>query len=64
MHCDDKRTMSALKNNIVESTRELAELDKEHQKETDESRRSQIQAKISELERFIMENKKQLETTG
>jgi len=64
MHCDDKRTMSVLKNNIAESTLELAELAKEQQKETDEPRKSQIQAKISELERFIAENKGQLEATG
>jgi len=64
MHCDDRRTISALKNNIAESTLELAELAKEQRKETDESRKSQIQAKISELERFIMENKEQIGAAG
>ena len=61
MHCDDKRTIAVLKNNIVESTLELAELTKEQQKETDESRKNQLQQQIIELERFISENKAQLE---
>ncbi len=63
MHCDDKRTASVLRENIAESARELARLAEEHQN-AGKLRRRQIRQETLELERFIAENKEQIEAMG
>jgi len=62
MHCDDKRTIFALKQFIAESNQELQEVINQLKDENDNGRKIQIQTKISDLEKTIQDSKKQLES--
>lgn len=64
MHCDDKRTAAALKNNIADGTQELAVLEERLQTESDGPRRARIEERISELRAFVSENAEQLRSVG
>ena len=62
MHCDDKRTIFALKKSLEEYS-----LDKEHyllelEKETDSSKNLELKSKIDIIEKTISEIKHQLTT--
>ena len=62
MHCDDKRTIFALKQFIAESYHELQEVINQLKDENDEGKKSQIQTRINDLEKTIQDSKKQLES--
>lgn len=63
MHCDDKRTIFALKKSLEENF-----IEKEHylsklEKEKDPTKKLELQSKIDIIEKTIDEIKHQLETT-
>ena len=62
MHCDDKRTIFALKKSLEENS-----IEKEHylsklEKEKDPNKKLELQSKIDIIEKTIDEIKHQLET--
>ena len=62
MHCDDKRTIFALKKSLEEYS-----IEKEHhllelEKETDSSKKQELKSKIDIIEKTIIEIKHQLTT--
>lgn len=60
MHCDDKRTIFALKKNIDDSIEEKEKLSRKLITETNHSEKIKIQNEIRSLEKFINEIKFQL----
>ena len=64
MHCDDKRTIFALKKCISDSRLELQEALNLLQTEKDNQKRLQIQTRITELEITIKESHDQLLSIG
>ena len=60
MHCDDKRTIFALKQHIIESEIELQESKNRLKIEMEKEKRMQIQTRIDDLERIIKDSKDQL----
>lgn len=60
MHCDDKRTIFVLKQNISESTSELKNLETLLEAEVDEEKKQQTLARIIELEKIIRDSTDQL----
>ena len=60
MHCDDKRTIFALKQCITDSTLELQEAINQLKTETDGEKRIQIQTRINNLEKIVRDSKEQL----
>ena len=60
MHCDDKRTIFALKQNISDSTIELQGAVKQLKTENDIGKRFQIQTRIDDLEKTIIDLTSQL----
>ncbi len=60
MHCDDKRTIFALKQYILDSILELQEAFKQLKTEDDKGKRLQIQTRIDDLEKTIKESTNQL----
>lgn len=62
MHCDDKRTITALKQYVIEATSELDDLDKQLKNEMNNIKKIEIQNRINYLEKIIQESKDQLST--
>ena len=62
MHCDDKRTIFALKQYVKDATIELHDLDKQLKNEINDSQKIEIQNRIKYLEKSILESKDQLST--
>lgn len=62
MHCDDKRTIFALKQYVKEATLELQDLDKQLKNEINDSQKIKIQNRVKYLEKAIQESKNQLST--
>jgi len=62
MHCDDKRTIFALKQLISDSTLELQKVMNQLKDEKDNEKKLQIQTRINELEKTIQDSKDQLES--
>lgn len=62
MHCDDKRTIFALKQYVKEATLELQDLDKQLKNEINDSQKIKIQNRVKYLEKAILESKNQLST--
>ena len=63
MHCDDKRTINTLENNIIEAINEQKKLLKQQAScQKDTAKNKTIQGQIYELDKFIQENKDQLKT--
>jgi len=60
MHCDDKRTIFVLKQNISESKSELKDLETLLEAEIDEEKKQQTLDKINELEKIIKDSTDQL----
>ena len=60
MHCDDKRTIFALKKNIDDSNEKKEYLSRKLMTETNHSEKFKIQNEIKSLEKFINEIKFQL----
>ena len=61
MHCDDKRTAAALRENVAESESQVRRLAEAARGEPDAGRRGMILEEISELEGFAAENRRQLD---
>ena len=62
MHCDDKRTIAALKQYVLDATAELQDLSKQEKIVQDNSKKIEIQNKINYLEKVITDSKEQLLT--
>ena len=60
MHCDDKRTIAALKQYILDVTVELQDLAKQQKTVADTTKKIEIQNKIKYLEKAIKDSKDQL----
>ena len=60
MHCDDKRTIAALKQYILDGTTQLQDLAKQQKIELDNTQKIEIQNKIKYLEKAIKDSKDQL----
>ena len=60
MHCDDKRTIFALKQYILDVTAELQVLSKQEKIEQDHIKKIEIQNKIDYLKKAITDSKEQL----
>ena len=60
MHCDDKRTIFALKQLILNSNIELEEAMNQLNEEIDEEKKLQIQTRINELKKNIKDSEDQL----
>ena len=60
MHCDDKRTISALKQYILDATAQLQEFKEQIKQESDNKKKDQIQNYIVFLEKSIRDSKDQL----
>ena len=62
MHCDDKRTITALKQYILDATTQLQDLAKQQKLELDNTKKIEIQNQIRYLEKAIKDSKDQLST--
>lgn len=62
MHCDDKRTRTALKQFVIDASSELHDLDKQLKNEKNYDKKIEIQNQIKYLEKTISECKEQLST--
>ena len=62
MHCDDKRTITALKQYILDATTQLQDLAKQQKLELDNTQKIEIQNQIRYLEKAIKDSKDQLST--
>ena len=60
MHCDDKRTIFVLKQNIAEAISELKNLETLLEDKADEEKKQQTLARIRELEKIIKDSTDQL----
>lgn len=60
MHCDEKRTISALKQYVTEATLELQELDKQLKSEQNNAKKIKIQSQINNLQKIIQDSNDQL----
>ena len=60
MHCDDKRTIFALNQNLTEAKIERENLLKKIQDEKDSLIKDELEIKLIELEKFILEIQNQL----
>ena len=60
MHCDDKRTISALKQYVLDATSELRDLEKQLKNEQNYTRKNEIQDRINYLHKAIQDSKDQL----
>jgi len=60
MHCDDKRTIFALKQCITDSTLELQKAINQLKTEINKEKRKQIQIRINDLEKVVRDSKEQL----
>ena len=60
MHCDDKRTIFALEQLIVNSNLELEEAMNQLNEEKDREKKLQIQTRINDLKKTIKDSKDQL----
>ena len=63
MHCDDKRTIFALKQYIIEATAESQVLQKKLQSESNSLKKKEIQTRISFLQKAIHDSKDQIESS-
>ncbi|MFB5621329.1 MAG: hypothetical protein ACE5RO_00195 [Candidatus Nitrosomaritimum yanchengensis] len=63
MHCDDKRTIFALKKSLEENSIEKEHFFSKLEKEKDPTKKIKLQSKIDIIEKTIDEIKHQLETT-
>ena len=64
MHCDDKRTIHALKKYILESTSELQDLNEQLKSKQTNSNKTEIYYRISFLQKEIQDSKEQLLSMG
>jgi len=62
MHCDDKRTIFALKQLILDYNLELQKSMNQLKDEKDNEKKVQIQRRINDLEKTIQDSKEQLES--
>jgi predicted nucleic acid-binding Zn-ribbon protein len=62
MHCDDKRTITALQQYIIDAASELHDLEKQVKNEMNNTMKIEIQNRINYLEKTIKEAKEQLST--
>ena len=62
MHCDDKRTIAALRQYISDLTSELENLSKQLEVKQDESHKIELQNKIKYLKDALNDSKDQLST--
>lgn len=62
MHCDDKRTIFALKKSLEENSIEKEHFLSKLEKEKDPAKKIELQSKIDIIEKTIDETKNQLET--
>jgi hypothetical protein len=62
LHCDDKRTIFALKKSLEEYSIEKEHIFLELEKETDSSKKLELKSKIDIIEKNIGEIKHQLTT--
>ena len=62
MHCDDKRTIVAIKQYVFDATNELQDLAKQLKSEQDIKKKIKIQNRIKYLESAIKDSKDQLST--
>jgi len=62
MHCDDKRTIFALNQFMVDSELDLQKAKNQLKTENDDSKRLQIQSRIHDLQKSIKDSKDQLLT--
>ena len=62
MHCDDKRTIAALKQYISDATRELDNLTNQLEIEQNNAEKVKIQNRIKYLEALLNDSRDQLST--
>lgn len=62
MHCDDKRTIFALNQFILDSEIDLRKAEDQLKTENDNTKRLQIQSRIHDLQKNIQDSKDQLLT--
>lgn len=60
MHCDDKRTLTALKKYVLDATSELDDLEDQLKREKQNQRESEIQNRINYLKKVIQDSNDQL----
>ena len=60
MHCDEKRTIAALKQYITEATLELHDLDEQLKSEQNNAKKIEIQNRIDDLQKIIHDSNDQL----
>ena len=60
MHCDDKRTIAALKQFILDATSELEDFEKQLNSESNNTKKIKIQDRINYLKKSIQDSKDQL----
>ena len=60
MHCDDKRTIAALKQYISDATHELEDLTNQLGTEQDDAKKIEVQNRIKSLEGALSDFKDQL----
>ena len=60
MHCDDKRTITALKKYVLDATSELDDLEKKLKREQHNQREIEIQNRIKYLKKVIQDSNDQL----
>ena len=60
MHCDDKRTITALKKYVLDATSELDDLENQLKREQHNQREIEIQNRIKYLKKAIQDSNDQL----
>jgi len=60
MHCDEKRTIAALKQYVTEATLELHDLEEQLKGEQNNDKKIEIQSKINDLQKIIQDSNDQL----
>ncbi|MDX1441169.1 MAG: hypothetical protein R3237_01755 [Nitrosopumilaceae archaeon] len=63
MHCDDKRTIFALNQKLQEAKEEKVTLIRKITNEKNSIKKPQLEKKLSEIEKFIIELQNQLSET-
>lgn len=60
MHCDEKRTIAALKQYVTETTLELHDLDQQLKNEQNNDKKIEIQNRMNDLQKLIQDSNEQL----
>lgn len=60
MHCDEKRTIAALKQYVTEATVELHDLDEQLKFEQNNAKKIEIQNRMNYLQKMIQDSNDQL----